>query len=104
MTALEFLRSERDKFIECCSLLDRGTGKPIPGTMDNAEMAVVMEYDAAIAEVEGMVEALTAWASAEAMVVGDDSTPGRDKRRAAKQEAKVRAHQMMRAALAKARP
>ena len=60
MTALELLRRERSALIECNSVCDRETHEPIPGTMDAGAIEAVAEYDAAIAEVEGMVAALDA--------------------------------------------
>lgn len=75
MTALELLRRERSALIRSESILDRETHEPIQGTMDPEAVAAVAEYDAAIAEVEGMaadnarlhkaVCAFVAWLDAE---------------------------------------
>lgn len=58
MSALELLRIDRDTLINCDSLTDPATGKPIPGTTSPETDEMVAEYDAAIAEVEGMMAVL----------------------------------------------
>lgn len=55
MTALELLRRERAGLIACNSLGDPETHEAIPGTMEAGAVEAVAEYDAAIAEVEGMM-------------------------------------------------
>jgi hypothetical protein len=71
MIALNILRDERSDFIDSNSLIDPATHEPIPGTLDADALEVVAEYDAAIAEVEGMVAAVDSLEELHAMVWGE---------------------------------